>query len=93
MPSTFERVAETIAATCGVPAKDIAPETHLVDDLGLDSLDLADLAFELDRAFGINVPIERWTEEIDKGGASSDAYLVVSSLCAHIDRLVAAKPT
>ncbi len=91
MPSTFDTVAEIIAEASDIPRDEIEPDSHLVDDLGLDSLEIADVIFSLDRAFGIVLPIERWNQDVSERGASFEDYLVLKNLCAQIDRLVAAK--
>ncbi|RUW10988.1 acyl carrier protein, partial [Mesorhizobium sp. M1A.F.Ca.IN.022.05.2.1] len=61
------------------------------DDLGIDSLDFLDIVFAIDKEFGIKVPLEKWTQEVNDGKASTDDYFVMQNLCAKIDALVAAK--
>jgi acyl carrier protein len=53
MSSTFDQVATIIAETCDIPRDTITPESHAIDDLGIDSLDFLDIAFAIDKAFGI----------------------------------------
>ena len=91
MPSTFETVAGIISETCDIPRENITPESHAINDLGIDSLDFLDVAFAIDKAFGIKMPLEQWTQEVNEGKVSSDEYFVLGGLCANIDRLVAAK--
>jgi len=51
-----ERVAKIIAEALGdVPAEDITPSKTLVDDLGMDSLDVADLVVQLEIEFEIEI--------------------------------------
>ena len=69
----------------------ITPESHTIDDLGIDSLDFLDIVFAIDKEFGIKVPLEKWTQEVNDGKASTDDYFVMKNLCAKIDGLVAAK--
>ncbi|TIU76275.1 MAG: acyl carrier protein, partial [Mesorhizobium sp.] len=69
----------------------ITPESHTIDDLGIDSLDFLDIVFAIDKEFGIKVPLEKWTQEVNDGKASTDDYFVMQNLCAKIDALVAAK--
>ena len=61
MSSTFDQVATIIAETCDIPRDTITPESHAIDDLGIDSLDFLDIAFAIDKAFGIKLPLEKWT--------------------------------
>src|SRR4051795_5715930 len=91
MSSTFDRVATIIAETCDIPRDTITPESHAIDDLGIDSLDFLDIAFAIDKAFGIKLPLEKWTQEVNDGKATTEQYFVLKNLCARIDELVAAK--
>jgi len=92
MSSTFETVVGIISETCDIPRETITPESHAINDLGIDSLDFLDVAFAIDKAFGIKMPLEQWTQEVNEGKVSSDQYFVLQHLCANIDKLVAAKP-
>lgn len=91
MATTFETVAGIIAETCDTPREKITPESHAINDLGIDSLDFLDVAFAIDKAFGIKMPLEKWTQDVNEGKVSSDRYFVLKDLCANIDQLVAAK--
>lgn len=91
MSSTFETVAGIISETCDIPREKIRPESHAINDLGIDSLDFLDVAFAIDKAFGIKMPLEQWTQDVNEGKVSSDQYFVMKDLCANIDALVAAK--
>jgi acyl carrier protein len=91
MPSTFDTVAGIISETCDIPRETITPDSHAINDLGIDSLDFLDVAFAIDKAFGIKMPLEQWTQEVNEGKVSSDQYFVLKDLCANIDTLVAGK--
>jgi acyl carrier protein len=91
MSSTFDTVANIIAETCDISRDTIKPESHAIDDLGIDSLDFLDIAFAIDKAFGIKMPLEQWTQEVNEGKATTEQYFVLKNLCARIDELVAAK--
>jgi acyl carrier protein len=92
MSSTFDTVAGIIAETCDIPRENIKPESHAIDDLGIDSLDFLDIAFAIDKAFGIKLPLEQWTQEVNDGKATTEQYFVLKNLCERIDGLIAAKP-
>ena len=64
MSSTFDTIANIIAETCDIPRESITPESHAINDLGIDSLDFLDIAFAIDKAFGIKLPLEQWTQEV-----------------------------
>jgi acyl carrier protein len=89
--TTFDKVANIIAETSEIDRDNITPESHTIDDLGIDSLDFLDIVFAIDKEFGIKVPLEKWTQEVNDGKASTDEYFVMKNLCAKIDGLVAAK--
>jgi acyl carrier protein len=91
MSSTFETVASIIAETCDIARDKIKPESHAIDDLGIDSLDFLDIAFAIDKTFAIKLPLERWTQEVNDGTATTEQYFVLKNLCARIDDLAAAK--
>jgi acyl carrier protein len=91
MSSTFDTVANIIAETCDIQRDTIKPESHAIDDLGIDSLDFLDIAFAIDKAFGIKLPLEQWTQEVNDGKATTEQYFVLQNLCSRIDDLVAAK--
>ena len=91
MSSTFDTVANIISETCDIEREKITPESHAIDDLGIDSLDFLDIAFAIDKAFGIKLPLEQWTQEVNDGKASTEQYFVLKNLSARIDDLIAAK--
>jgi acyl carrier protein len=91
LSTTFDKVAKIIADTSEIDIDTITPESHTIDDLGIDSLDFLDIVFAIDKEFGIKVPLEKWTQEVNDGKASTDDYFVMKNLCAKIDALVAAK--
>jgi acyl carrier protein len=91
MSSTFEKVAKIISDTSDIDLEKITPESHSINDLGIDSLDFLDIAFAIDKEFGIKLPLEAWTQEVNEGKAKTEEYFVLSALCGKIDELIAAK--
>jgi acyl carrier protein len=89
--TTFDKVAKIIADTSEIDIDTITPESHTIDDLGIDSLDFLDIVFAIDKEFGIKVPLEKWTQEVNDGKATTEQYFVLKNLSARIDELVAAK--
>ncbi|TDI57920.1 MAG: acyl carrier protein [Alphaproteobacteria bacterium] len=88
---TFDKVAEIIAETSEVSRQEITADSHAIDDLGIDSLDFLDIVYAVDKEFGIKVPLEAWTQEINEGKASTDDYFILKNMCARIDDLRASK--
>ena len=93
MASAFDRIADIIAETSDVERERITPDSHVINDLGIDSLDFLDIVFAIDKAFGIKVPVEAWTQEANSGAAPAEQYFVMKNLAARIEELVAAKAT
>lgn len=91
MSETFDKVAEIIADTSEIDRETITPDSNTVDDLGIDSLDFLDIVFAIDKEFGIKVPLEQWTQEINDGKANAEDYFILKNLCSKIDELRAAK--
>lgn len=89
--STFDKVADIISDTSEIPRDDIGPDSHTIDDLGIDSLDFLDIVFAVDKEFGIKIPLEAWTQEVNDGKASTEDYFVMKNLVGKIDELIAAK--
>jgi len=46
---------------------DVTPETHLINDVGFDSLDIVEMVIELENKFSIKIPDED-TDDILHGG-------------------------
>ena len=93
MASTFETVATIISETCDIPREKIKPESHALDDLGIDSLDFLDIAFAIDKKFGIKMPVEKWMEDVNEGRAKAEEFFVMRNLVRRIEELVAQKAT
>ena len=89
--TTFEKVADIIADTSEIDRESITPESHTIDDLGIDSLDFLDIVFAIDKEFGIKIPLEQWTQDVNDGKVATEEYFVLKNLCGKIDDLVAAK--
>lgn len=53
--SVYQTAQELITSYLRVPLEELGPETHIVDDLGADSLALVELGFQISETF--NVPM------------------------------------
>lgn len=51
-----EKFYDCFVQSLGVARDDLTMEKRLLEDLGADSLDLLDLVFNLEQAFGISIP-------------------------------------
>lgn len=88
---TFNTVADIISEVSSIERDTIHPDSHAMNDLGIDSLDFLDVTFAIDKHFGIKMPVEQWMEEVNEGAASADDFFIMKQLVKRIDELVAAK--
>ncbi len=87
--ATFDSVAEIISEVSSIERDQITPESHTINDLGIDSLDFLDVTFAIDKQFGIKMPVEKWMEDVNEGRASTDDFFIMKNLCGQIESLVA----
>jgi acyl carrier protein len=87
MASTFETVADIISSSSDVPLENIKPDSHVMKDLEIDSLAFLDITFEIDKTFGIQLPVEDWLSEVNEGKRNGDDYFVLQNLCSLIDAI------
>jgi acyl carrier protein len=57
-----QKLIELAAEKAGVPAVDITPATHFVNDLEFDSLDVVEYAMDVEDHFHLNVPDDKADE-------------------------------
>ena len=58
--SEKEKIYGIIAKQLGFKVEDIEPDSKLEDTLGMDDLDGAELAMNLEEEFGIEISNEEW---------------------------------
>ena len=51
----YEKIKELLVEELSIKADDITPEAELVSDLGINSLELAELALRCDEEFGVEI--------------------------------------
>ncbi len=72
----LEKIQEMLAEALNLPVEKVTPDAKIVDDLGADSLTVAELLGQLEMEYGIMIP----EEEID--GLST-----VADVAAEIEKL------
>jgi acyl carrier protein len=87
MASTFETVANIISSSSDVPLERITPNSHVMKDLAIDSLAFLDITFEIDKTFGIQLPVEDWLSEVNEGKRNGDDFFVLQNLCSQIEAI------
>jgi acyl carrier protein len=73
-----ERLYALLANHLGLDREELAPEAHILDDLGADSLDVVELMMAIEESFEISVP----DEDVEKLQTVADVqqYLEVRSV-------------
>lgn len=75
---TFDELKAIIAAKLDVAEDKINEDSNFVDDLGADSLDLADLVMEIEEKFNVN---------FDASDQNTDEFTTVSDVVKAIENL------
>ena len=74
---TFDTIADIIAVTCGVLCEH---DSSLLNDRGIDSLELLDVAFAIDDELSITMPIDQWLQAVHVGRVPADQYIVLREI-------------
>jgi acyl carrier protein len=58
MQDVPKRVTEILVEKLGIAESEITPDANFVKDLGIDSLDYAEIVMEFEQSFNIRIPDE-----------------------------------
>lgn len=90
--STFNRVKGIILELVDdIDESEIANDSHMIDTLGIDSLNLLDILFTVDKKFDIKIPLEEWTTQSNDGEVDTNYYWRLDNFCQRVDELVVEK--
>ena len=79
----FEKVRKCFEEALGVEPQEVHLKAKVIDDLGAESLDLLDIVYRLERAFGIKIPrgnIEAEARQATEGEYEVDGVLTELAL-------------
>ena len=85
--NTTERLVAIICDNSELDSEDIKPDSHLFEDLELDSLDFVDITFAIDQEFAVTVPIEDWMQAIENGAEAAE-FFTFGKLLSFIEKQV-----
>lgn len=75
MSATQKKVTEILVDTIGIQETEVTPDANFIKDLGIDSLDYAELVMEFEQAFDIKIP-----------DTDSDKLQTVKEVVSYIDK-------
>lgn len=84
----FETVAQVLVEECGVAREKVTPDSHIADDLGLDSLAFLDVCYALDVKLGIKIPFEQWVNEVNSGKVDTKEAFTLKTIVGQIEQLL-----
>jgi len=56
MKNTTETITEILVDKLGISSTEVTPDANFIKDLGIDSLDYAELVMEFEQVFDIKIP-------------------------------------
>lgn len=56
----FEKIKKSLETSCGLKASDIELNKTLIDDLNIDSIDLIDLLYTIEKDFNVTIKISEF---------------------------------
>ncbi len=56
MQKIKDKITEILVDKLGIAETEVTPDANFIKDLGIDSLDYAELVMEFEDAFGIKIP-------------------------------------
>ena len=91
-PEVWSKVQTAFAEALGLDDDEVELNHRVIADLDAESLDFLDIAFRLERAFGIKIP-RGGIEQAAKDGLDNEPYEVDGVLTpSALDRLIQAMP-
>ena len=75
MKDIQKKVNSILTDKLGIPESEITPDASFVKDLGIDSLDYAELVMEFEQAFDIKIP----DDDAEKMQTISEAVQYISN--------------
>ena len=61
---TFDKVKEIIVENLGCDESEVTMDSHLMDDLGADSLDAVELSLALEDKLGVKIPDDEFEKMV-----------------------------
>lgn len=83
--NAIDIIRKALQTECGIAPETIELQTDLLRDLRVDSLDLLNASFAIEREWGVAIPVQRWLAEEYGEAASNVRYFVVGQICVFLE--------
>jgi acyl carrier protein len=83
--STIEQLRQILNQECGVPEHEVMEDTDLLEGLRVDSLDLLNASFRIEKDFSVKLPIQAWLSEHYGEQAPAENRFLIGYICRYID--------
>ncbi|MFN7265813.1 MAG: phosphopantetheine-binding protein [Phenylobacterium sp.] len=80
----LEVLRRALHEECHINPEDVTPQGHILNDLGIDSLDLLNAAFRLEKDTGVKVPFRDWLALEYGDQAPERSPFLVSEICGFL---------
>lgn len=88
MTGLFNNVVDIIHKISGIDKSTVTLESNLMTDLKIDSLDFLDITYEIDKKYGISIPVEEWVEEANSHADLTPQTFTINDLLQRIQKLI-----
>lgn len=88
MSELFNSVVEIINKISGIDKNVISLDSNLTTDLKIDSLDFLDITYEIDKKYGISIPVEEWVEEASHQGEEMQQIFTMRHFLERVQKLI-----
>jgi len=86
MSDVAARVKAIIVKQLSIDEAKVSDDASFVNDLGVDSLDLLNASYRIEKECGITLPVETWLQEEYGEAATPNRRFRVAEICAFIDQ-------
>ena len=80
MKTTFDTITNILIDKLGISSTEVTPDANFIKDLGIDSLDYAELVMEFEQVFEITIP-----------DSDAENFTTIKDAVRYIDAKVAGK--
>ena len=88
MSELFNEVVDIINKISGIDKATVTPDSNLMTDLKIDSLDFLDITYEIDKKYGISIPVEEWVEEANTQTQAMQQLFTLSHFLQRVEKLI-----